>query len=171
MRTLLIIDMLNDFCTKDGALYVGPQVKPVIENIRKEIESIKKKSGSVIYLCDEHTPNDEEFKLFPPHCIAGSHGECVINELEPTEHDQVFKKNTFSGVRANGQINDFLMDDDELIVCGVCTSICVMETVSDLSKYMSLKIKVLKNCCCDLSKESHEMALNRMATLFGAEII
>ncbi len=45
------------------------------------------------------------------------------------------------------------MGAEEVVVTGVCTSICVMETVADFDH------------------EAHEFSLNRMAKTFGANVI
>ena len=170
MKTLLVIDMVNDFCKEDGTLYVGDQVKECISEAKELIADFREAEDGIIYLCDAHGKDDPEFESWPPHCIIGSHGECVVDELEPTDNDMVMGKQTFSGVFDNRELLEILdQEDNEVIVCGVCTSICVMETVSDLSKN-GIKCTVIEKACCDLDKTSHDMAINRMKILFGSEI-
>lgn len=170
MRTLLVIDMVNDFCSDVGSLYVGDQVKECIANVKELIAEFRESEDGIIYLCDMHSENDPEFELFPPHCVEGTHGESVIDELEPEECDMVMDKQTFSGVWDNPVLLEILdQEDNEIFVCGLCTSICIMETVSDLSKE-GLNVTIVEKACCDLDKESHNMAINRMKLLFGAEI-
>lgn len=171
MRTLLVIDMVNDFCSDVGSLYVGPQVKKCIAEVKELIADFRESEDGIIYLCDLHQADDPEFKLFPPHCVEGSHGECVIDEIEPEGVDMIMPKRTFSGAFDNPVLLEILdQEGNETIVCGLCTSICVMETVSDLAKE-GIPVKVVEEACCDLDKDSHEMAINRMKLLFGAEII
>jgi nicotinamidase-related amidase len=171
MKTLLVIDMVNDFCSDVGALYVGDHVKECIANVKELIAKFRESQDGIIYLCDVHKEDDPEFDLFPPHCIQGTHGECVIDEIEPEDTDMVMDKQTFSGAWDNHELLEILdQEGNEIYICGLCTSICVMETVSDLSKE-GLRCKVVEKACCDLDEESHEMAINRMKMLFGAEII
>jgi len=171
MKTLLIIDMLNDFCLENGALYVGDQVNECIANVKEQLADFRESRNGVIYLCDTHQDNDSEFNLFPPHCIEGSHGECIIDELEPEGDDLVMIKQTYSGIFNNPALIEIFKDEkNEIHVCGLCTSICIMETVADLYKE-DIYCHIVEKACCDIDKEAHEMAINRMKILFGAKTI
>jgi len=59
---------------------------------------------------------------------------------------------------------------DEVEVVGVCTSICVMDTVGDLAN-RDYKVTVPLNAVADFDEVAHHAALGRMGTLYGAEII
>jgi len=59
---------------------------------------------------------------------------------------------------------------DEAYIVGVCTSICVMETVRDL-KDRDYKVYVLSQGIADFNEEAHNFALKRMEKILGAEII
>jgi len=72
MKALLIIDMLNDFVKPDGVLYCGKKAEEIIPEIERIKREFKEKGFPVIYLCDAHESQDEEFSAFPPHCIRGS---------------------------------------------------------------------------------------------------
>ena len=171
MRILLVIDMLNDFCRRDGELYLGDQVKKCILASKELVKTFRENEEGIVYLCDSHSITDIEFDLFPKHCIEGTHGEIVIDELEPTNNDMVMDKQTYSGAWDNRELLEILdQDGSDVYVCGLCTSICVMETVSDLYKY-GIRVKIVEKACCDIDDEAHVMAINRMRLLFGSEII
>ena len=55
-------------------------------------------------------------------------------------------------------------------VCGVCTSICVMDTVGGLAN-RDYSVNIQKSCVADFDPEAHEAALKRMAGLYGATIL
>lgn len=171
MRILLVVDMVNDFCRPDGALYIGDHIKECVDNVKDLLAEFREAEDGVIFLCDSHQKEDPEFRLFPAHCIQGSHGETVIDDLEPEDTEMVIEKATYSGVWRNGELLHILDQEDlEIYVCGVCTSICVMETVADLYKE-GLEVKIVEKACCDIDSPDHDMAINRMRILFGAEII
>ncbi|MEA3253477.1 MAG: isochorismatase family protein, partial [Chloroflexota bacterium] len=71
-RTILVIDMLRGFLEEGYPLYCGARARSIIPNIQKLLQEETNQGTKVFYLCDSHTPDDPEFKLFPPHCIEGS---------------------------------------------------------------------------------------------------
>jgi nicotinamidase/pyrazinamidase len=68
------IDTQLDFLFPAGALYV-----PGAEAIVDRIAALNKFAAShgipVISTMDAHTPDDPEFRAWPPHCIAGTLGQ------------------------------------------------------------------------------------------------
>ena len=86
-RALLVIDMLRDFLDEDGALSIG-DARQIIRNVAKRTEEWRSSGNPVIYILDRHLPDDAEFKMFPPHCLAGERGGEVVDELAPREGHQ-----------------------------------------------------------------------------------
>ena len=130
-KALLIVDMLNDFVEDWGSLKVqgAKEIVPFIKNLRMEF---KKNNLPVIYLCDSHSKNDPEFELWPPHCIEGTKGAEIINELKPDNNDYIIKKKTYSGFYETN-LDDKLkqLGVDTLYITGVAMNICVHYTAAD----------------------------------------
>ena len=169
-RALIIIDMLNDFIDEKGALYCGEKAKGIISFIRKRLESFRKSGNLVVYLRDSHDENDREFEQFPKHCVANTWGSEIIPELIPKPGEKVILKKRFSGFY--GTDLDDILDAaglEEVEVVGVCTSICVMDTVGGLAN-RDYKIAVPKRGVADFDPEFHEFALKRMQQLYGARV-
>jgi nicotinamidase-related amidase len=80
-KALLVINMLNDFAREGGALY-SPRIKALIPKIKEVCEIFKNRGERIIFLCDAHGEDDEEFKRFPPHTIRGTEGAEVVKELK-----------------------------------------------------------------------------------------
>ena len=97
-EALLIIDMLNDFVSPGAPLAV-PDTHRVIASIRREIDRARTAGKPIIYLCDNHAPDDKEFRKFgwPAHAVQGTKGAEVVAELEPAPSDIVVLKDTYSG--------------------------------------------------------------------------
>jgi len=171
MNVLLISDMLRDFVDEDGALYCGTGVKKIIPFIAEKAEECRHSDCKVIYMCDSHKPDDPEFKMFRPHCVEGTAGARICEELKPHEGDLVIKKNTFSSFYGT-RLEDVLKKLAPEIVCitGVCTSICVMDAVGDL-RNRGYRVVVYADGVADLDARAHEFALKRMKDIYGAEII
>jgi nicotinamidase-related amidase len=171
MDVLLISDMLRDFIDEDGALYCGADVKKIIPFIKEKIDECRLSGGKTIYTCDSHRPDDPEFSMFGPHCIEGTRGAEIIDELKPREDDIVIKKTTFSsfyGTELERVLKEFA--PETIHVTGVCTSICVMDTVGDL-RNRGYSVVVYTGGVADFDDVAHEFALKRMADIYGAKII
>ena len=169
-KALIIVDMLNDFIDKEGALYCGDTVEPIIPFIQNRLKAFRNPGDLVIYLQDSHDKNDKEFERFPPHCVAGTWGNEIIQELAPMPEDKVVPKKRFSGFYGT-ELENILETAgiDEVEVVGVCTSICVMDTVGGLAN-RDYNITVPVKGVADFDQEFHEFALKRMKRLYGADV-
>lgn len=169
-RCLLVVDMLNDFVEPTGALYVGPQATSIVPRVRKLIDEFHHRGDAVIYICDEHDPDDREFERFPPHCMRGTPGADIVAELVPSEEDRVLKKRRYSGFFET-PLDEILRDGrfGEVHVVGVCTSICVMETVAGLAN-RDIPTVVHADAVADLTEDDQFYALDRMQRLFGVRL-
>ncbi len=167
---LIIVDMLNDFIDENGALYCGPDAKQIVPFVKDRLETQREQGGLVIFLQDAHDEDDVEFEKFPKHCVAGSWGSRVVDSLTPLEKEIVISKKRYSGFY-NTELDEILKahKPDIVEVIGVCTSICVMDTVGGLAN-RDYKISVPEKGVADFDPEFHRFALKRMKQLYGAKI-
>lgn len=170
-KALIVVDMLNDFVDKKGTLYCGPGAREIIPFIRERIQAYRAQGDLVVYLQDSHDKDDEEFKKFPKHCVTGTWGYQVIPELAPEPGDIVIQKRRYSGFFETG-LDEILTSHGikEVEVVGVCTNICVMDTVGGLAD-RDYTVTVPKAGVADFDPEAHAFALKRMDTIYGARII
>lgn len=170
MKALFVIDMLNDFFLKDGALYCGDSSRKIIPFVKEKIDEFHKSGDLVVFICDSHQENDLEFKLFPEHCVTGTKGAQIIDELSVEKNDVLIKKTRFSSFY-NTDLDDVLKKSSatEVYVVGVCTSICVMDTVGDL-RNRDYKVVVCKDGVADFDPRAHQFSLERMEKIYGAEV-
>lgn len=168
-KALLIIDMLNDFLCSDGALYVEGSEK-IIDRIEKEREKSHKEGVTVIYLCDSHRKDDPEFKIWPEHCVKGTYGVEIINELKPDKDDIIINKTTYSGFY-NTELEKTLKEKgiEKLLLTGVATNICVLYTAAD-ARMRGFKVEVLKDAVEGLTPRDKEWALRQMKEVLLAEL-
>jgi nicotinamidase-related amidase len=169
-KALLVIDMLNDFVRKDGALPV-PFAEELIEPIKKTIERFRSRKLPVIYVCDSHMPDDEEFKVWGEHAVKGSYGARVVEELSPENSDVIIYKRRFSGFF--GTDLDLTLKEkgiEEVVLTGVLTNICVLYTGSDAYQ-LGYRVTVLKDCVGAADSSMHEFALRQLKEVVGAEVI
>ncbi len=166
---LLITDMLNDFVNKGASLEV-PTARTIIDNIKKEIKTSRKKHIPIIYCCDAHKDKDPEFRLWPRHAVKGTEGAEVIKQLKPHKEDCVVTKTSYSCFYKTS-LDKLLkrLGITHLIITGVVTNICVLYTALDA--YMrGYKVTIPQDCVAALTESEHQFALQQMRKLFHAEI-
>ncbi|MDK2796043.1 MAG: nicotinamidase/pyrazinamidase [Archaeoglobaceae archaeon] len=169
MKALLIVDMQKDFCYKNGALYI-PGAEEIFKPTKKVVEKARGKMP-LIFTQDWHREDDEEFKIWPKHCIAETEGAEIIDELEVTKKDYFVKKRRYSAFF--GTDLDLLLRElkvSELFVCGVATNICVLHTTGDAA-IRGYSVSVIKDCTKALSDYDYEYALRHMRNVFNAKLI
>ncbi len=170
-NVLIIVDMLNDFVDEKGALYCGQSARRLIPFIQKELARFRQQGEQVIFLKDAHAEDDREFERFPRHCVTGTWGNDIIPELAPAPEEPIIEKNRFSGffeTDLERTLNETGADTVEVV--GVCTSICVMDTVGGLAD-RDYHIVVPREGVADFNAEFHNFSLKRMQEIYGARII
>jgi nicotinamidase-related amidase len=171
---LIIVDMQNDFCKPNGSLFVGPSVTASIPHIKALLDRARKAGVHVIYTQDWHPADDPEFKIWPMHCVQGTWGAEVIDELKPMPGDYVVKKTTYDAFfarKTDVSLEDLLKDlnVDTVIVTGTVSNICVMHVVAGAS-LRGFKVVVPIDCISALNDYGQELAIFQMSFLYRAEI-
>ena len=168
-KALLVVDMLKDFINPDGALFCGVQGQAIVPFIKEKIAQFRLAGDVIILICDRHELDDLEFNRFPVHCIAGTAGAEVIEELQFEGYDEnITGKQRYSGFY-NTDLDEQLEMIDEIAVVGVCTNICVFFTVEELCN-RNKKVIVYRDGVASFDNEAHEYALKQMETVLGTEI-
>jgi len=188
-KLLIVIDMQNDFVT--GSLG-SSQAKRIVPAVKEKIDEYRKNGDHVIFTRDTHADdylNTQEGKRLPVvHCIEGTEGHSIIDDLD-TNGCAVFDKPTFGSIKlaemiafkgadvqshyrnTDKQIGDDsvgmyrkdVCDYDEIELCGLCTDICVVSNALILKAMLpETKISVDPSCCAGVTEESHEAALLTM---------
>lgn len=170
-RALVVIDMIEDFAREGGALYCGPSMSRIIPVIKDELARARAAGEPVIYLTDNHVPDDAEFQVFPPHAIAGTKGAEIIDELAPEDDEDVIPKRRYSGFF--GTDLDITLRErsvDTLRLVGDCTNICVLYTAAD-ARNLGYAVEVLREGVTSFDDEAHRNALRELEKTLGAKIV
>lgn len=171
MKTLLVIDMLNDFIKPGGALYIGPSAEKVVPAVRSRLEDFRNKKEPVIFICDRHLPDDLEFEMFPPHCLEGDEGAQVIEELSPLPGERLIYKRRYSaffGTELDLTLREYGIEELELT--GVVTNICVLYTAAD-ARALNYKVTVHSSAVAGIKEEDHRFALQELKDTLGVNVI
>lgn len=169
MKILIVVDMQNDFIT--GAL-ANPAAEKIITKIKNYISNW---DGYLIFTRDTHYSDyldTMEGKNLPiPHCIEGSKGWEIHDELEDAAYNASnicgfcwVNKPTFGYVKGIKKDIDLITGYPTSIeICGTCTDICVISNVLGLKEaYPECKIIVHEDMCAGLTPEKHNAAIEVM---------
>ncbi len=171
-RALIVVDMQRGFLEEGHPLFCGQGARRVIGPIQELIERELASGSSLFFTADTHEPNDPEFAVFPPHCIRGTREAEIIPELQPyLKSGSLIEKRRYSaffGTDLNARLKKLQVK--ELIVCGVCTDICVMHTVAD-ARNRDYQVTVPERCVASFDPEAHAFAIKHMERVLGARIL
>lgn len=182
---LVVVDMLYDFI--DGSL-ACLNADNAVANTLKYIDYQTKGQGGeeheildtfpILFIRDHHPADHSSFKehggIWPAHCVAGTHGGEIHEELKAyTVEELIFDKGCdkgieqysgFDGVNNAGQsLGEILelLDTTDVYVCGIATEYCVRNTCEDILK-AGYKVHLLKDCLAYVDHEGHIKALEEM---------
>ena len=183
VKTLVVIDMQNDFI--DGVLgtkeakEVVPKVVQKIDTFVKEAEKDNEERcviATVDIHYDGYLDTQEGRNLPVEHCMDKTEGSYINDDVKEAlvlSSDRVkflmYDKSSFASVEAVEEIVNLRRDgrdvseDDEVILIGVCTDICVISNAMLLKAVdPELRITVDAACCAGTTPENHENALRAM---------
>ena len=169
-NALLVVDMLVGFLEPGHNLYCGDDARKVIPNVRRLIEREQSAGSKVFFICDNHDPDDLEFQMFPEHCVRGTDEAKVIPELSGYEGETIPKRrySAFFGTDLEQRLA--VLKPDKIIICGVCTDICVMHTAAD-ARNRDYAVEVHVDCVATFDPEAHSAALKHMDKILGARLV
>ena len=165
-RCLIVIDMQNDFVT--GTL-ANKAAEAIIPLIKAKVEAYKQEGNSVWFTRDTHkrdsyAESQEGRKLPIEHCIKGTWGWQIVNDLKPSrKQSKIIDKPTFGW---NKWKKTKLKSFQEVELVGTCTDICVIANVI-LLKTISPEVRIVvdSKACAGVTPAKHEAALEVMRSL------
>ena len=169
-RAVIVSDMLRGFLEEGHPLYCGRQARSIIPNVQNLLERELRQGSRIFYLCDHHTPDDPEFRMFPPHCIEGTEEAELVPELSQYP-GEIIPKRTFSSFY-NTPLDRRLkaIKPETIVVCGVTTHICVLQAVID-ARNRRYEVEVPVDCVASFDSKAHSFALDYMEKVLGATLI
>jgi nicotinamidase/pyrazinamidase len=183
MKTVFLdIDSQLDFLYPSGALYV-PGAERAVPAIARLNRYAAAHGIPLISTVDAHAEDDPEFKIWPPHCVAGTMGQCKV-EATLLEH-RIVIPNRPGGFRF-GRAQQILVekqhvdvftvpgltrlvqaiDADRYVVYGVVTEICVLYAARGLFK-TGKPVTVVTDAIETLNSENGARALEEIRASGG----
>lgn len=166
---VLVIDMINDFCTEGGAM-VLPGAEVLYPPQNAVMRAARAAGAPVVHIQDKHRHGmkcDREFLKRTPHCMEGEWGSAVVDALEQAPEDHYVTKRRFSGF-FNTDLDLTLKDlgVDTLVCMGVVTNICVRSTVHD-AFFLGYRVVVVEDGVAATGPREQASSLYDIATHFG----
>ncbi len=183
------VDVQADFILPEGKLYV-PGAEKLLPNIRKLTDAARRGEVFLVSHGCFHTPNDPEFKQFPPHCVKGTPGaefvpEALTNSFirVPNDADATLPQDLFKyqqiilekqaldifEVRLADALVARLSTTAEFVVFGVVTEFCVGLAVKGLLK-RKRRVAIVSDAVETLSAKDGNKTLTELRGL-GARLV
>lgn len=181
------VDTQIDFMDPAGKLYV-PHAEDIVPNLVRLMSYARDRNIPVISTADAHAPDDPEFKLWPPHCVAGTRGQQHIRETSlpgaltvsmrsdpflPPEKwpSQIILEKDVYETTANPNFDVILkaLGPRRYVVFGVATEYCVRADVLALRE-RNKPVAIVVDAIKAITEEGGRKALDEM-TAAGAELV
>jgi nicotinamidase-related amidase len=192
---LLVIDMQHDFLD-EGVPLEAIGGRDIIPAVAGTVAAARQAGVPVIFTQEAHRPGRIDSgreadpgmgkdyypgatgdEALPEHCVEGTRGIEIVEELAPGPGDlRVLKRryNCFLGTDLELLLRG--LQAETLLVTGVDTDVCVLWTVGEAFQ-LDYHVRVLEDCVAGTSRDAHEAALLIMRGLttgrpvFSAEVI
>ncbi len=163
---VLVVDMLKDFFVEGGAMVLeGGEV--LYAPHQKLLAAARSAGMPILWLNQNLPPDDSLFEMRTIHCLAGSWGAEVVDELPVEDGDIVIPKRRYSGFFQTTL--DLTLRErgiNTVIVTGVVTNICVRSTVHD-AFFLRYKVLVPEDLVMATSPQAQEVTLYDIDTHYG----
>lgn len=183
------VDVQRDFMLPGGNLYV-PGAEKLLPNIRRLTNAARQGRVFLVSHGCFHTPDDPEFKTFPPHCVKGTIGselnpEALTDKIvrientdaaslpdDLSQYKQILLEkqtlNIFESRHAH-KVVERLSDQAEYVVFGVVTEYCVSFAAKGLLERRR-RVAIVKDAIETLKKEDGESTIAELRRL-GARLV
>ena len=169
---LLVIDMQNDFLDPRGPFGDrDPEGLPpeLTDMVCRVIRRARDRNMPVIHVYQEHRRQlvdfGRELDRSRVHCVEGTRGARIVDEIEVRPEDFLVVKRRFSGfLHTDLELLLKGLGTDTLYFCGIAADGCVRATAADAHQ-LNYRIRLIPEAVAGLTRESARAALEYLATL------
>ena len=168
---LLIVDMQKDFVYENGSLLVN-SAKETVPKIRSLINEARKCNVRIGYTQDTQYEGDKEFDIWPEHCLIGTPGWEIIDELKPSADDMVFRKNRYDGFYETSLEHylSHVWHIKNLVITGTVSNICVAQTAASAGLRW-YKVVVPANGISAMTEFDQALTLRQVSFLYSGIVL
>lgn len=168
MNILIVVDMQNDFVS--GALGT-PEARQIVPAAAERVAAGIRRGERIFFTRDTHGADylhTQEGRNLPvPHCIRGTEGWEIVEQLRPASAGQTILDKPAFG---SAELGRLLAKENErepiekVTLIGLCTDICVISNAMLLRAFFpEVPIEILADCSAGVTPESHATALAALA--------
>jgi len=160
MDGILVIEMQKEFCYENFPLFQGEMVKQMIPVLKEFLNIARQKDAAVIYCNMRYQRKDYLFKKFKPHCLPGTPGIEVVDEIKPKEEDYevtIYAMDAFLDSTLERVLRS--LETKRVFITGQTTDVgCLLTSMAAFQR--GFEVVFVSDCCASRSWEKHQMALN-----------
>ena len=186
----LIVDMQNDFLHPDGSFAHRARENPeakldmpfltgTVPHVKRLAEAFRAAGRPVLYIAHVMKP-DYSDAAFPywrrgrdpssanrTHCVEGTWGSEIIDELKPQDGEHLIVKKGFGGF-SNTPLDTILRNIgvNTCVVSGVTTCVCVSNTVRGGVEH-NYRMILVSDAVAEVERGTHEAELKTMSRVFA----
>jgi nicotinamidase-related amidase len=126
---LIAVEMQSDFVKSGGSLVV-PAASETVLNIVRLPGSARMLDVRIAHTQDTQVEDDPEFDIWPAHCVRGTWGWEIIEELQPRDGDLVCCRNRYDGLYGTW-LDHFLSkiwQVESVVIVGTVSNTCGART-------------------------------------------
>jgi nicotinamidase-related amidase len=187
---LVIVDMQNDFLHRDGSFAHIAREHPeanidlpfligTIPQAKRLLDAFRAAGKPVVYVAHVLKP-DYSDAAFPywrlgmepgggnrTHCVEGTWGAQIIDELKPRDGEPLVVKKGFGGF-SNTPLDTILRNIgvNTCVIAGVTTCVCVSNTVRG-GVENNYRMVLVRDAVAEVSRDTHDAELKTMERLFA----
>lgn len=168
---LVVVDMQNDFVKEGGALVV-PAAAETVSRIAGLVESARRAGVKVAYTQDTAMEGDPEFGIWGQHCLKGTWGWEIIEELTPQYEDLVCPKNRYDGFYGTW-LDHFLArvwQIQHIVIVGTVSNICVLHTAASAGLRW-YDVVMPADGISALTEFDQALTLHQVGSLYAGEVV
>ena len=155
---LVVVDMVRDNLRGDHP--VARAARALVPKINGLIVACRDRGVPIIFACDSFLPQDFLFRSrLKPHCIRGTSGCQVVEDLDRSPRDMVVEKRRLSAFFKTDLDQTLRTLGVELVaVCGITAPYCVLTTALDAVSH-DFHTVIIEDCTLSVDQETHEAFL------------
>lgn len=168
---LIVIDMQNDFVSDGGSL-VCPAAKQTVPRIRGLLDSARDAGAQVAFTQDTQIEEDPEFRVWPEHCVQGTWGWEIIEELQPLDDELICQKNRYDGFYGTwlDHFLEHVWQVEHVVIVGTVSNICVLHTAASAGLRW-YDVTVPANGISAMTEFDQALTLRQISSLYNGSLV
>ncbi len=179
---VIVVDMQNDFCDKDGAYhrndpktYNISRAHAMIPTLKRFLDEARKKQMPIVYVktfIDDQGRDAGIYAMARPFILKeglrkNTWGGKIVEELPPSQNDFIVEKSRYSAFyNTNMEVVLRGLKVETLFFTGVATNVCVESSIRD-AFFRDYQCVLVEDCCRAWTEEAHHATLMNVIHGFG----